>query len=165
MSSLLRKDLLILARSRLLVALLIAYPVVIALLIGFAISRSPSRPKVAIVDETPRGQTVEVGSQHVSVHAYAQHLFSQVHLRLAFFHIRPIDLLDVVVIEYGRARGHRRQKRLELLQHPVIEHARIRRSLVHVVFEDVPPREDQIVERGERNELLHFWRASIGALA
>jgi len=78
MSSLLRKDLLILARSRLLVALLIAYPVVIALLIGFAISRSPARPKVAIVDETPRGQTVEVGSQHVSVHAYAQHLFSQV---------------------------------------------------------------------------------------
>jgi ABC-2 type transport system permease protein len=78
MSSLLRKDLLILARSRLLVALLIAYPVVIALLIGFAISRSPSRPKVAIVDETPRGQTVEVGSQHVSVHDYAQHLFSQV---------------------------------------------------------------------------------------
>jgi len=78
MSSLLRKDLLILARSRLLVALLIAYPVVIALLIGFAISRSPARPKVAIVDETPRGQTVEVGSQHVSVHDYAQHLFSQV---------------------------------------------------------------------------------------
>ncbi len=78
MSSLLRKDLLILARSRLLVALLIAYPVVIALLIGFAISRSPARPKVAIVDETPRGQTVEVGSQHVSVHQYAQHLFSQV---------------------------------------------------------------------------------------
>ena len=78
MSSLLRKDLLILARSRLLVALLIAYPVVIALLIGFAISRSPARPKVAIVDETPRGQTVEVGSQHVSVRQYAQQLFRQV---------------------------------------------------------------------------------------
>ena len=57
---LLRKDALILARSRLLVALLIAYPVAIALLIGFAISRSPSRPRVAIVDETPPGQTVQV---------------------------------------------------------------------------------------------------------
>ena len=75
---LLRKDALILARSRLLVALLIAYPVAIALLIGFAISRSPSRPRVAIVDETPPGQTVQVGSQRVSVHQYAQQVFSQV---------------------------------------------------------------------------------------
>ena len=75
---LLRKDALILARSRLLVALLIVYPVAIALLIGFAISRSPSRPRVAIVDETPPGQTVQVGSQRVSVHRYAEQIFSQV---------------------------------------------------------------------------------------
>ena len=75
---LLRKDVLILARSRLLVALLIAYPVAIALLIGFAISRSPSRPRVAIVDETPPGQTVEVGTRRVNVHQYAEQLFSQV---------------------------------------------------------------------------------------
>lgn len=74
----LRKDLLILARSRLLVALLVIYPVVIALLIGFAISRSPSRPRVAIVDETPPGETVEVGGRHVDVHQYAQQLFTQV---------------------------------------------------------------------------------------
>ena len=46
---LLRKDLLILARSRLLVCLLVLYPVAIALLIGFALSRAPSKPKVAIV--------------------------------------------------------------------------------------------------------------------
>lgn len=78
MRSLLRKDLLILGRSRLLVGLLIAYPVVIALLIGFAISRTPSKPRVAIVDETPPGQTVEVGSRHVPVHQYAAQLFSQV---------------------------------------------------------------------------------------
>jgi ABC-type multidrug transport system permease subunit len=75
---LLRKDALILARSRLLVAVLIFYPVAIALLIGLAISRSPSRPRVAIVDETPPGQTVEVGSEHVHVHQYAQRLLSQV---------------------------------------------------------------------------------------
>lgn len=75
---LLRKDLLILRRSRLLVALLIIYPVAIALLIGFAISRSPSRPHVAIVDETPPGATVKVGSQRVAVSEYAQQLFSQV---------------------------------------------------------------------------------------
>jgi ABC-type transport system involved in cytochrome c biogenesis permease component len=75
---LLAKDLVILRRSRLLVALLIVYPVAIALLIGFAISRSPSRPRVAIVDETAPGATVQVGSERVNVGQYAQQLFSQV---------------------------------------------------------------------------------------
>jgi ABC-2 type transport system permease protein len=75
---LLEKDLLILRRSRLLVALLIVYPVAIALLIGFAISRSPSRPRVAIVDETPPGATVDVGSKRVAISQYAQQIFDQV---------------------------------------------------------------------------------------
>ena len=75
---LLVKDLRILSRSRLLVALLVVYPLAIALLIGLAISRSPSRPRVAIVDETPPGQTVRVGAQQVQVSRYAQELFSQV---------------------------------------------------------------------------------------
>jgi ABC-2 type transport system permease protein len=76
---LLRKDLLILRRSRLLVALLILYPVAIALLIGFAISRSPAKPHIAILDETPPGETVKVGSERVPVDQYALQLFSQVH--------------------------------------------------------------------------------------
>ena len=75
---LLRKDLLILGRSRLLLALLIVYPVAIALLIGLAISRSPSRPRVAIVDETPPGETVKVGDQRVLVSQYARQLFDKV---------------------------------------------------------------------------------------
>jgi ABC-type multidrug transport system permease subunit len=75
---LLGKDLLILRRSRLLVALLILYPVVIALLIGLAISRSPSRPRVAILNETPAGVTVKVGSERVPVGQYAEQVFSQV---------------------------------------------------------------------------------------
>ncbi len=74
----LRKDLLILGRSRLLVAVLILYPVAIALLIGFAISRSPARPRVAIVDETAPGETIQVGNQRVAVSQYARQLFSQV---------------------------------------------------------------------------------------
>jgi ABC-2 type transport system permease protein len=76
--ALLAKDLLILRRSRLLVAVLVIYPVAIALLIGLAISRSPGKPKVAIVDETPPGQTVQVGSERVPVREYAEQLFSQV---------------------------------------------------------------------------------------
>ena len=75
---LLGKDVLILRRSRLLVSLLILYPVVIALLIGLAISRSPGRPRVAIVDETPPGVTVRVGSERVAVSQYAEQVFNQV---------------------------------------------------------------------------------------
>jgi ABC-type transport system involved in cytochrome c biogenesis permease component len=75
---LLAKDLRILARSRVLLAVLVVYPMAIALLIGFAISRTPSRPRVAIVDQTPPGETITVGSHVVSVRQYAQQLFSQV---------------------------------------------------------------------------------------
>jgi ABC-2 type transport system permease protein len=75
---LLQKDLKILRRSRTLVAVLVIYPVAIALLIGLAISRGPSKPRVAIVDQTPPGQTVQVGNARVPVSRYAEQLFSQV---------------------------------------------------------------------------------------
>jgi ABC-2 type transport system permease protein len=78
MRSLLVKDLLILRRSRLLVGLLVIYPIAIALLIGLAISRSPARPRVAIVDQTPPGETVQVGGRPVEVSRYAEQLFNQV---------------------------------------------------------------------------------------
>jgi ABC-2 type transport system permease protein len=74
---LLRKDLLILGRSRLLLALLIVYPLVIAVLIGLALSRGPSRPRVAIVNETPPGEVIHVGSQSLEVGRYAQQLLNQ----------------------------------------------------------------------------------------
>lgn len=75
---LLGKDLLILRRSRLLVALLIVYPVAIALLIGFAISASPSKPRVAIVDQTPPGETITLGGTRIGLAEYTDELFSQV---------------------------------------------------------------------------------------
>src|SRR5580700_876562 len=75
---LLQKDLLILARSRLLVGVLVVYPAAISLLIGLAISRAPGKPRVAIVDETSPGQTVQVGSQRVEVGRYAEQVFTQV---------------------------------------------------------------------------------------
>ncbi len=77
---LLGKDLLILARSRLLVALLIVYPIAIALLIGFAISRSPSKPRVAVVDQTPPGETITLGNTRVGLAEYTGQLFSQMHV-------------------------------------------------------------------------------------
>jgi ABC-2 family transporter protein len=78
MRQLLAKDLLILRRSRLLVSVLVVYPIAIALLIGLAISRAPAKPKVAIVDEARPGQTVQVGSRRVQISQYADQLFSQV---------------------------------------------------------------------------------------
>lgn len=75
---LLAKDLRILSRSRLLMAVLVIYPVAIALLIGLAISRSPGKPKVAIVNLTPAGQSVELAGRTLSIQQYADELFSQV---------------------------------------------------------------------------------------
>jgi ABC-2 type transport system permease protein len=73
------KDLQILRRSKLLVALLIVYPVAIALLIGFALSSSPDKPRVAFLNEVPPDKgNVPVGSQHIDVDAYADGLFSEV---------------------------------------------------------------------------------------
>lgn len=58
---LLLKDLQILRRSPLQAVLLIAYPVLIAVLVGFAISRGPEKPRVAFLDEVPPAARVTVG--------------------------------------------------------------------------------------------------------
>ena len=104
MRSLLRKDLLILRRSRLTVALLVLYPVLIALLIGLAISRTPSRPHVAVVDETAPGETVQVGGRRVAVSSYVDGLFrgvDAIHVRSrarALQEVRSGRALAAVVI-------------------------------------------------------------------
>ena len=60
---LLLKDLQILRRSPLLTALLIAYPIVIAVLIGFALSRGPEKPRVAFLNEVPPDAPLSVGGE------------------------------------------------------------------------------------------------------
>lgn len=74
----LKKDLLILARSRVLVGVLVIYPVAVALLIGLAISRAPSKPKVAIANLSPPSATVELGGTRLNVAHYYSELFNQV---------------------------------------------------------------------------------------
>jgi len=59
---LLLKDLQILRRSPLQAALLITYPILIALLIGFAISREPGKPRVAFLNEIPPGARIAGGN-------------------------------------------------------------------------------------------------------
>ncbi len=62
---LLIKDLQILRRSPLQAVLLVAYPVLIAILVGFAISREPEKPRVAFLNEVPTGTRVVVGGQQL----------------------------------------------------------------------------------------------------
>jgi ABC-2 family transporter protein len=76
---LLVKDLQILRRSPLLVGLLIVYPVVIALMIGFALSSPPGKPKVAFYNQVAPGQgKISLGSQHIDVAHYASQLLASV---------------------------------------------------------------------------------------
>jgi ABC-type transport system involved in cytochrome c biogenesis permease component len=78
MRPLLKKDLLILARSRVMVGVLVVYPVAVALLIGLALSRAPSKPRVAIADLAPPGATVELGGTRLNVGHYYGELFTSV---------------------------------------------------------------------------------------
>jgi ABC-type multidrug transport system permease subunit len=55
------KDLQVLRRSPLLTALLVIYPIVLAILIGLAISRSPEKPRVAFLNQIPKGTALELG--------------------------------------------------------------------------------------------------------
>jgi ABC-type multidrug transport system permease subunit len=76
---LLLKDLQILRRSPLLVALLIVYPVMVSVLIGLALSRGPDKPRVAIVNEVPPDdRTFQLGGQEVDAGSYAQRLYDAV---------------------------------------------------------------------------------------
>jgi hypothetical protein len=59
---LLLKDLQILKRSPLVTALLIGYPVVIGILIGFALSGDEGRPRVAFLNEVEEGESFDLGT-------------------------------------------------------------------------------------------------------
>jgi ABC-2 type transport system permease protein len=79
------KDLQILRRSPLLVAMLVLYPILIAALVGFAVTSGPSKPRVALLNEVPEAQNeINVGGERVNVEQEAQPLF---------------DAIDVVRVE------------------------------------------------------------------
>ncbi len=76
---LLVKDLQILRRSPLLVGLLIVYPIAIALMIGFALSSPPGKPKVAFLNEVAPGKgKINFGTQQINVAHYAAELFASI---------------------------------------------------------------------------------------
>src|SRR5919109_3328746 len=76
---LLLKDLRILQRSPLMVALLVLYPVVIAVLIGFALSRGPEKPKVAFYNGLAgQSAVVELGGDRIDLAKEGRRLFDAI---------------------------------------------------------------------------------------
>src|SRR5215210_9581346 len=76
---LLLKDLRILRRSPLLVGLLVLYPLIVALLVGAALSSGPAKPKVAFANLVPPGQAkINLGGQQLDATTYAAQLFENV---------------------------------------------------------------------------------------
>ncbi|WP_022930131.1 ABC transporter permease [Patulibacter americanus] len=69
------KDARIVRRSPVLLGLLIVYPLLVALLLGLALSGGPAKPKVVLVNLVPTGaSTVETGTGTVDARTYARQL-------------------------------------------------------------------------------------------
>jgi ABC-2 type transport system permease protein len=76
---LLLKDLQILRRSPLLVATLVLYPVLLALLVGVATNSGPSKPKVAFVNLVPKEKNqFSIGGEKLDASKYARQLFKSI---------------------------------------------------------------------------------------
>jgi ABC-type multidrug transport system permease subunit len=76
---LLLKDVQILRRSPLLVALLVVYPILVAVLIGLALSRGPEKPRVAILNQvSPDAETINLGGETVDTSKYSDQLYAAV---------------------------------------------------------------------------------------
>jgi ABC-2 type transport system permease protein len=72
------KDLQILRRSPLVTTLLVVYPAVIAVLIGFALSRGPETPRVAFLNEVPQGQPLVLAGTEFDIAGARSELCSRI---------------------------------------------------------------------------------------
>ncbi len=75
---LLLKDLQILRRSPLQAGLLVAYPVLVALLIGFAISRGGDEPRVAFLNEIPADARITAGQTELPAVGIDERICSEI---------------------------------------------------------------------------------------
>jgi ABC-2 type transport system permease protein len=102
---LLIKDLQILRRSPLLVAMLVIYPILIAALVGFAVTSGPSKPRVAVVNEVPPSQNkINLGGESVNVAQAARPLFDAIDVvrvdteKEAIQKVRDGDVLGALIL-------------------------------------------------------------------
>jgi ABC-type multidrug transport system permease subunit len=88
---LLLKDLRLLRRSPLMVTLLVIYPIVIAVLIGFALSRGPDKPKVAFYNGlSATASRIELGGRTIDLADEEGELFADVE-------VVPVDSREAVL--------------------------------------------------------------------
>jgi ABC-type transport system involved in cytochrome c biogenesis permease component len=159
---LLVKDLRILKRSPLLVGLLVVYPILIAVLIGLALSKGPDKPRVAILNELPdSGQQVQVAGTSVDPRAYASRLFQSidpvtVHSRAeAVRKVRDGDVLAAIVVP---------RDLIERLQRTVALSGTGPKPTVEVLYNAEDPVKQQFVESTINARVADLNRAVSGKL-
>ena len=73
------KDVQILRRSKLLVGLLIIYPIAIATLMGFALSSSPEKPRIAYLNQVPANRAeIRLGKEKINIRTYTEELLGAI---------------------------------------------------------------------------------------
>ena len=74
------KDLRVLRRSPLLLSLLVAYPLLVAALVGLVAGYGSSKPRVALVDEDHLPAVVRVGGENFRINVAIREVGKNVHL-------------------------------------------------------------------------------------
>ena len=143
------KDLQILRRSPLLVALLVAYPLLVAVLIGLALSGDPDRPRVAVVNQA-LSTSVSVGGREIDVADYTDRLLRSVERvpadtrAEALAAVRSGDALAAVVVP---------RDAIERLQRTLALTGERERPEVEVIVNVADPLEAQLAESTIRARL------------
>ena len=92
-------------------------------------------------------------------------LVGEIALVLAGLDLLAFEALDVVLVEGGGEGLDGLEEGANLFELVAVEDLRGLGGVVEVAAEDVPAGEDEVVERGERGEVLDERRAAFGALA
>jgi ABC-type multidrug transport system permease subunit len=122
------KDLRILRRSPFLVTLLVLYPIVLAVLIGLALSGGPEKPRVAFANLVPPGESkFQIGDRKVDAADYASKLFESIDpIRVktreeAIAKVRSGDALGALVLPADVGDRLRRSLALQGGERPAVE--------------------------------------------
>ena len=160
MRFLLAKDLRILRRSPLLVTLLVLYPVLIAVLIGLALSKGPEKPRVAIFNQLPAGAgVVNFAGTRVDPRDYARRLFQSiqpvtVHSRAAAERkVRDGDALAAIIVPPDLIRR---------LQQSITLSGADRRPTVEVLYNAEDPLKQQFVQSTINSRVADLNKAVAG---
>src|SRR4029077_11793824 len=89
----------------------------------------------------------------------------EVVLALALLNVRAVKSLYVLAVKGCLHWRNAGKKWLHLLQIFFAQHAGFGRRLIGIVFEYVPPAEDQVFQIAQRDEFLDQWRSPIRALS